>query len=181
MGEAQDVVVTRAEPGPPDRWGRASLVVLRLALGVLWLSNSGWKRPPDFGEERGVGLHRFTSFAVEHEVFPPYAWFVETVVLPNFRVFGWVVLVTEALLGAFLLLGLLTRFWGLVGAAMSLSIALSVLMAPEEWPWAYYLMIGAHLVVAGAAAGRWFGLDGVLRPVWGERRSRPARWATWLS
>jgi thiosulfate dehydrogenase (quinone) large subunit len=177
--------VTPPASTPPgseiDRAGRISLVLLRLTLGIMWLSNAGWKRPPDFGEETGTGLFRFTSYAVEHEVFPPFAWLVETVVLPNFRFFGWVVLFTEALLGAFLLLGLLTRFWGLVGALMSLNIALSVLLAPGEWAWAYYLMVAGHLVLAGTAAGRCFGLDGALRPLWMRSPGRLTNWGVRLS
>ena len=121
-----------APAGSLDRFGRLSLVTLRITLGLLWLTNAGWKRPPDFGEASGSGLFRFTSFAIEHPVFPPYTWLVETVVLPNFRVFGWVVLFTEALLGACLLLGLLTRFWGVVGVAMSLAIALSERLPPLQ-------------------------------------------------
>ena len=171
----------RTSDATVDRFGRLSLAALRITLGVLWMTNAGWKRPPDFGQESGTGLFRFTSLAVEHPVFPPYSWFVEALVLPNFRLFGWVVLLTEALLGAFLVIGLLTRIWGLVGAGMSLAIAFSVVLAPDEWPWAYYLMVSAHLVVAATAAGRWLGVDGVLRPAWRRRGSRYARAAGALS
>jgi thiosulfate dehydrogenase [quinone] large subunit len=169
--------------GPPaeaaqitiDRPGRAVLAAVRITVGLLWLVNTGWKLPPDFGEKAREGLYRFTSYAVEHEVAAPFAWFVRRVVLPNFRVFGWTVLLLEAALGSFLVLGLLTRFWALVGVAQSLAITLSVLNAPNEWPWAYYLMVAAHLVLFATAAGRASGLDGVLRPVWVERRNRLAR------
>ncbi|CAN5218212.1 hypothetical protein BH20ACT3_BH20ACT3_18250 [soil metagenome] len=172
---------TRGAVDAPDRFGRWSLAAMRITLGVLWMTNAGWKRPPDFGEDGGTGLFRFTSLAVEHPVFPPYTWFVETVVLPNFRIFGWVVLITEALLGAFLVIGLLTRFWAVVGVGMSLTIALSVVLAPGEWPWAYYLMAVGHLGLAGTAAGRFAGLDGILRSVWGRRAGRGNRLAEALS
>lgn len=143
----------------------------------MWFVNAGWKRPPDFGEDAGKGLYRFTSDAVEHEVFGPFAWVVDNVVLPNFTAFGWLVLLTEAALGAFLLLGLFTRFWALVGVAQSVAIALSVLNAPDEWPWSYYLMIAANLSLYATAAGRYFGLDGVLRPLWSQRPTRASRLA----
>jgi thiosulfate dehydrogenase [quinone] large subunit len=80
--------------------------------------------------------------------------------------FGWVTLLVEAGLGAFLLVGLATRLWALIGVAQSVAIALSVLNAPHEWPWAYYLMILIHLVFFATAAGRAYGVDGVLRPSW---------------
>ncbi len=101
--------------------------------------------------------------------------------LPNFRFFGWVVLITEALLGAFLVIGLLTRLWALVGVGLSLAIAMSVVLAPGEWPWAYYLMVVSHLVVAGTAAGRFAGLDGILRSVWQRRSGRASKLAEALS
>lgn len=158
-----------------ERTGRAILAAVRITVGLLWLVNAGWKRPPDFGEESGRGLYRFTTDAVEHEVFAPFAWIVREIVLPNFRAFGWGVLVVEATLGAFLVLGLFTRFWALVGVAQSLAIAFSVLNAPNEWPWSYYLMVAVNLVLFATAAGRAGGLDGVLRPIWVRRQTRLSR------
>ncbi|MGH9166157.1 MAG: TQO small subunit DoxD [Acidimicrobiales bacterium] len=158
--------------------GHASALVLggvRIALGVLWLTNVGWKIPPDFGQERGRGLFAFVNDAVTHPVFPPWSWVVREVILPNFRLFGWAVLIVEACLGAFLLFGLGTRFWALVGVAQSTAIGLSVLRTPNEWPWSYYLMVLAHLAIFAAAAGRTIGLDGVLRPTWAARSSRWSR------
>jgi len=46
---------------------------------------------------------------------------------------------------------------------------MSVMNAPHEWEWSYYLMILAHVALFATAAGRSYGLDGVLRPSW--RRS----------
>jgi thiosulfate dehydrogenase [quinone] large subunit len=148
---------------------------LRVTLGLLWLVNCGWKTPPDFGQSRGRGLYAFTKDAVEHEVFAPFAWVVREVVLPNFRLFGWAVLLTEAALGAFLLLGLATRFWAVAGFAQALTITLSVLNTPGEWEWSYYLMMAGHLGVFALAAGRTGGLDGLLRPHWARSGSRLSR------
>ena len=175
--------VTAGPVGPTreERLAPWTGFVLRVTLGLLWLVNSGWKRPPDFGEEQARGLYAFTRDAVDHEVFAPYAWVVREVVLPNFRFFGWVVLLTEAALGAFLLLGLATRFWAVVGLAQSVTITLSVLNTPGEWEWSYYLMMAAHLGVFALAAGRTGGLDGLLRPVWERSRSRPARFLLGVS
>jgi hypothetical protein len=33
-------------------------------LGLLWLYNVSWKRPPDFGQDAGNGLYKFTSYDV---------------------------------------------------------------------------------------------------------------------
>jgi thiosulfate dehydrogenase [quinone] large subunit len=95
--------------------------------------------------------------------------------------FGWVTLLTESALGAFLLVGLLTRFWAVVGVAQCLAIMFSVLNAPHEWHWSYYLMILAHLAIFATAAGRTFGVDGVLRPSWAASKGRAGGLLTRLS
>src|SRR5262245_30073272 len=166
---------TVAPAADTDRAGRVVMAAIRLAVGVLWLTNTRWKTPPDFGEVGGGGLYGFTADAVSHPVLGPYSWLVEHVVLPNFRAFGWAVLILEALLGAFLLLGLTTRLWGVVGAVQALFIGLAVACTPGEWPWSYILMIATNLAVAATAAGRCAGLDGVLRPIWAQRRGRWSR------
>jgi len=97
-------------------------------------------------------------------------------VLPNFTFFGWLVLLVEAALGAFLVIGLATRFWALIGIAQTVVIALSVLNAPHEWYWSYLLMLLVHVALFATAAGRYAGLDGLLRPEWELSRSRTARW-----
>lgn len=156
------------------RGTRAVLAAARVALGLLWMAGASWKTPPDFGRETGSGLFRYASAAVEHPVLPPFSWLMEHLVLPNFVVFGYLVLLLEASLGAFLLVGLATRFWAVLGIAQTAAIALSVLDAPGEWPWSYYLMLVAHVVVLVTAAGRVAGLDGLLRPVWRRSSGRVA-------
>jgi thiosulfate dehydrogenase [quinone] large subunit len=167
------------EPLDRSRLARAVVALTRVGVALLWIQNAGWKTPPDFGADADppAGLYKFTNFAVEHPVFPPYAWLVEHVVLPNFTFFGWTVLLVEAALGAFLLVGLLTRLWAAIGIAQTLAITLSVLNTPDEWHWSYFLMLLAHLVLLGTAAGRVGGLDGLLRPVW---RTWPGWRGRWL-
>lgn len=167
-----------ANPLASARLSRGLIVVVRVAAGLLWLQNAGWKQPPRFGEGPSpTGLYRWTSYAVEYPVFGPYAWLVEHVVLPNFVLFGWLVLVTEAALGAFLLVGLATRFWALIGIAQTVAIMLSALNAPHEWVWSYLLMILVHVALFATAAGRFVGVDGVLRPRWVQS---PVRWTRLL-
>jgi thiosulfate dehydrogenase [quinone] large subunit len=161
-----------------ERWAARTMAVVRMAVALLWLTNTGWKLPPDFGEEGGGSLYGYTVDAVEHPVFDPYSAMVESMILPNFQTFGWLVWITEISLGAFLLVGLATRFWAIVGAVQSAAIGLSVAFAPEEWPWAYYLMVAAHLALLATAAGRTWGLDEIVRPVLAVRPARWTRWAT---
>ena len=146
-----------------DRGSSIIAVIVRLAVGLLWLDNLTWKKPPNFGSDDNSGLYFFTSDAVRYPVFKPYSSLVENVILPHFGPFGWGVFIVEICLAVFLLLGVATRFWALVGVAQSIAILLSVSAAPNEWKWSYFLMVAAHLAVFGFAAGRVWGLDGVLR------------------
>lgn len=157
-----------------SRFSAPALAALRIGIAVLWIQNASWKVPPDFGAEANKGLFFWASQAVEYPVIAPYSAFVESFVLPNIAIFGWVTLLTEAALGAFLLIGLATRFWALVGLAQTLAITLSVLNTPNEWHWSYYLMLLAHLVLLATAAGRAYGLDAVFRPIWRESPGRAA-------
>jgi thiosulfate dehydrogenase [quinone] large subunit len=162
--------VTRADPLASSRLSRVLVAATRIGLALMWMQGAGWKTPPRFG-----ALHKWTSYAVSHPVLEPWAWFVDNLVLPNFRYFGWATLTLEASLGAFLLVGLATRLWALVGIGHTLVIALSTLYAPHEWVWSYLLMLMMHLLVFATAAGRFGGVDGLLRPRWEQSTGRPAR------
>jgi thiosulfate dehydrogenase [quinone] large subunit len=171
--------MTEARVAAPARLDNALLVVVRVGAAVLWIGSVGWKVPPHFGAgapaDAPRDLYQWTEFAVTDPVFSPYSWLVEHLVLPNFAAFGWTVLLVESALGAFLLIGLATRLWALVGIAQSTAIMLSVANAPHEWIWSYLLMILVHVAIFATAAGRTAGLDGVLRPTWRASRSRLAR------
>jgi thiosulfate dehydrogenase [quinone] large subunit len=160
---------------PVARSNRIMIAVLRCGVALMWIQNVAWKVPPDFGRAQENGLYFWAGQAVAHPVLPPYSAFVEAVVLPNIEVFGWFTLLVEGGLGAFLLIGLATRFWALVGIGQTVAITLSVLFAPHEWQWSYYLMALAHLAIFATAAGRSYGVDGVLRQRWVQSSGRVAR------
>jgi thiosulfate dehydrogenase [quinone] large subunit len=151
------------------------IAVLRCGVALMWIQNVAWKVPPGFGRANNNGLYFWASQAVEHPVFAPYSAFIKSVVLPNIEVFGWFTLLIEGGLGAFLLIGLATRFWAVVGIGQTVAITLSVLFAPHEWQWSYYLMGLAHLAIFVTAAGRSYGVDGVLRGTWSASSGRLSR------
>jgi len=146
---------------PPARAGGISLAVLRIVAGLLWLAQVWWKVPPDFGEGRRTGLWFWTHLAVDHPVFPPYSWLVEHLVLPNFTPFGWLVLVVETLVPVLLLTGTAVRLAALIGIGQSLAIGMSVAQAPNEWPWAYAMMLSIHLVLLLAPSAQYAAVDAV--------------------
>lgn len=170
MSTAASRVTNAPVVGDDARTTRALFAVLRVGVALLWIENAGWKEPPDF-----TSLRKYSTYAVDYPVFSPFTWVIEHLVLPHFTIFGWMTLLLEASLGAFLLLGLATRLWALLGVGQTLAITLSVLNGPNEWEWSYYLMILAHIALFATAAGRSFGLDGVLRPIWRDSSSRVSK------
>jgi uncharacterized membrane protein YphA (DoxX/SURF4 family) len=176
IAEADDDAVP-LEPLESGRLSRALVAVVRIVVALMWIQNLNWKIPPDFGRSRKADLFAFVQDAVTHPVVPAYSWLVEHLILPNLTLFGYVTLLTEFGLGVFLLAGLFTRLWALVGIAQTVAITLSVLNTPGEWHWAYFLMLAAHLLLFATAAGRVAGLDGILRPLWRHSTGRLARLA----
>ena len=146
-------------PSPQAKSGQIALTCLRILVGLIWLRNVLWKVPPDFGESRRTGLYFWSNLAIDHPVFPPYSWLVEHLVLPNFTLFGWGVLVVESLLAVLLLTGTAVRLAALLGIAQSIAIGLSVAAAPNEWPWAYAMMIGIHAVLVFAPSAQYAAVD----------------------
>lgn len=146
-----------------DSAGNWIVGAMRIVAGLLWLANLEWKRPPHFGKDLGNGLYKYIDSGIKNPVFAPYSWFLEHVVLKQYSLFGWITLFTESALAVLLLLGLFTRLASLIAAGMSVSIMLSVLYYPHEWPWSYFLMIAVHLLLFATNAGQHLGLDGVFR------------------
>ena len=121
----------------------------RIAAGLLWLANLHWKVPPNFGDDTGGGLYKYTRSAVDNPVWGVWSWITEQVILPNFHLFGWIVILTDGTLAIFLLLGYRTRLAALVGALNVIPIFLSVLYYDKtyEWPWSYAMMFFLHLML----------------------------------
>ncbi|CAN5652216.1 hypothetical protein BH18ACT7_BH18ACT7_17600 [soil metagenome] len=163
----------RPVAGPTSRTERVLPAALRVTAGVLWLSNVSWKIPPDFGRSADgcSGLCGYVETGVEDAVFPPWSWVLENVIAPNLTAFGYLTLLTEFLLAALLLSGTLTRAVALLGIGQSLAIGLTVANAEGEWYWSYLLMAALHVAIFAMAAGRFYGVDALLR----RRPNRP-RW-----
>ena len=147
---------------PATEGGRAQDVgylVLRVTLGMMWFYNVAWKRAPDFGRDAGNGLYEYTRYAVDYPVLAPYSWVVDHLVLPAIVPFGYAVLLAETTAAVLLLTGAHVRVGALVGLAQSVAIGLSVMYAPNEWPWSYWLMAAGHVALLLGATGRWGSLD----------------------
>ncbi len=159
-----------------QRSTQVATVATRLLVAGLWISNVGWKVPPDF-----AALERSFQRGVDQPTIGAFSWGIENVALPAITLVGWATLLTEMALGAFLLVGLFTRFWALVGAGSSLIIGLTVAHVDHEWGWSYWMMIAAHLSLFALAAGRTAGLDETIQQWTQGRSGLPARFMRWAS
>lgn len=178
MAEATLITKARVRIEPiRDRCAPFAGTAARIIAGLLWLANTDWKRPPDFGRDADRGLWVFTNHGIENEVFGPFRWVLEDIVIPNFELFGWITIASEVTLAALLLSGTFTRFAGLLGVGQAVAITLSVLNTPGEYNWAYYMMIGLHLAIIGLGGGPW-SVDAVIAKAKAGDRARVLRSVT---
>lgn len=135
---------------------------LRMLYGILWLQQVTWKVPPDFGLARKDGLYYWTSEMAKYSFLAPHRFFVESVVLPNFLFFAWLILLTELFIGFSHLLGIVSRLGALAALAMSANLLVGLARHPAEWPWSYVMLLGYALIFLSGHPGRVLGLDGWL-------------------
>jgi uncharacterized membrane protein YphA (DoxX/SURF4 family) len=131
---------------------RAALVVLRIYLGLVFLTVALLKAQPDYVSVPVKG-HSFYQAFGQH-------------VLPNPSMFVALVTWGGLLVGICLILGLLTR----LASAFALALSLNDMFAKGAWFWtpsssdAAYVTIALALLIG--AAGRTFGVDGLLARRW---------------
>jgi thiosulfate dehydrogenase (quinone) large subunit len=165
--------------------GGLALGVTRIIIGLLWFEQLLWKLPPDFGRESpGGGLWFWMNQAAEHPTLDIVRVLLETVVLPNFYLFGWLVWLLELAIAVSLLLGLLTRAGALLGVLQSLNLLVLLAAVPHEWYWTYLMLALLSAIFFFTRAGRSLGLDQWLAPRLESRDregGRLASIAAWLT
>jgi uncharacterized membrane protein YphA (DoxX/SURF4 family) len=90
---------------------------------------------------------------------------LDNLFIPQIRVIGWFVWLTEFTAFLSLFLGSFTRLGALaaLGISLRLYIGLANIPRPFEWEWTYGLLVLLSIAMLGAAAGRTFGIDAWLR------------------
>lgn len=155
--------------------GLVGLLITRVVYGFLWYQQLLWKLPPSFGcpanfavttsiNARTSGLCDWVGIMTLYSKIPLQASLVEQFVVPNMSWFGWVVFLMEAFVAVSLILGLLTRLGGLAALVQGLNLYFGVTAAPHEWYWTYGMLCLLGLVFLSIPAGRFLGLDALLRP-----------------
>jgi uncharacterized membrane protein YphA (DoxX/SURF4 family) len=151
---------------PEQRTGRhVWMWALRVFIGGLWWQQTLWKLPPTYTDNPdGVsgGLHFWIGEMIQHSAFGAQSWLVQHVIQPNFYLFAPQVYAIEVVIAISLLLGILTRVGGLLGALMAANLWLGLYRANYEWPWAYFFLILLQITLTVYAAGRSLGIDAIL-------------------
>jgi hypothetical protein len=90
--------------------------------------------------------------------------FIDNVVKPNIRVFGFFVWGMEAFIFITLFFGIFTRLGALVAIFQSLQLWVGLAGVAGEWEWSYNWMPVLALLIFAFAPLIGFGIDSLLRP-----------------
>ncbi len=144
---------SNAKPQVPLSW----IALLRIMLGALFLTTWGSNLVRGFYTPEGLLVFFRDVFPQSDNPLSWYGAFIEGVILPIRTVFAPFQLVTEFLLGLFLLIGLLTPWTSAAAAFFILNTFLATF--GHDWPWSYLTILGILFVVTFTRAGRSLGVD----------------------
>jgi hypothetical protein len=138
----------------------------RLFIGTMWWQQTLWKLPPLYTDNPSdpvnSGLHYWMTREGQSAAIPWLADFVNHIVLPNFYFFAPIVYALEVLTAASLMLGVLVRLWGWIGALQVLNLWLGLYNAEGEWPWTYFFLLVLMVIFAVHRYGRSLGVDAII-------------------
>ncbi|MFO7262608.1 MAG: DoxX family protein [Bacillaceae bacterium G1] len=145
-------------------------LIIRLYVGYTWLMAGIHKVGADAwtGANAGKAVEGFVRGALEKatgekpDVTGWYAYFLEHIVLPNSKLFAWMVAWGEVLVGLGLIVGLLTGIAAFFGGLMNASFLLAGTVSSNP----VLFILGTWLVLAWKVAG-WYGLDRWALPLLG--------------
>ena len=150
------------------------IALSRIVIGYMWFNQTMWKLPPRFGcpanfafttdiNSPTSGLCDFIGRQATYGSIEPYKAFLTGFVMPNIQLIGWSVYLMELAIAISLILGLLTRLGGLLGALQGINLAIGFVGVPHEWVWTYIFLILLNLLFAVVGAGHVLGIDAWLR------------------
>ncbi|MGG4104231.1 DoxX family membrane protein [Paenibacillus lautus] len=149
-------------------------LLVRLYLGYSWLMSGLKKLTAEAwtGSEAGAAIQGFVGGALAKaeegkDVTGWYASFLEGFVLPNAKLFSYMVSFGEVLVGLGLILGLLTGIAAFFGGLMNASFLFAGTVSSNP----LFFILATWLVMAWKVAG-WYGLDRWALPLLGTPWSR---------
>jgi len=136
-------------------------LIIRVYVGYAWLM-AGWGKINNeawVGSKAGAAIQGFVKGALEKaeagkDVTGWYAWFLESAVLPNAKIFAYMVAFGEVLVGLGLIFGMLTGIAAFFGGLMNVSFLFAGTVSTNP----LLFVLATWLVMAWKVAG-WYGLD----------------------
>lgn len=149
-------------------------LIIRLYLGYVWLM-AGWRKIFDeawTGSKAGAAVSGFVQGALAKaeeggDVSGWYASFLENIVLPNAKLFSYLVAYGEVLVGLGLIVGLLTGIAAFFGGLMNVSFLFAGTLSTNP----LLFVLATWIAMAWKVAG-WYGLDRWALPYLGTPWSR---------
>lgn len=118
------------------------LLIAQAIYGLLWLEGASWKVIVDGKLALNYdGLSYWASRGSEFPVLDVYKLLLDRVILPNIEIFLPMVFLLELTIGILFFIGKYVRVAAILAIVQTIAITLSVLNAPHEWKWSYFLMI----------------------------------------
>jgi thiosulfate dehydrogenase [quinone] large subunit len=158
---------------------RSALIwlIIRLYVGYAW-ATAGWGKVTSeawTGDQAGTALSGFLNGALTKaeagkDVTGWYASFLENFVLPNAKVFSYLVAFGELLIGIGLILGLLTGIAAFFGGMMNVTFLFAGTLSTNP----ILFILATWLVLAWKVAG-WYGLDRWALPYLGTPWNRKGK------
>lgn len=174
------VVVINWQRDPSQRTANnVAICALRFLGAGMWFVGSLWKLPLPVSGGFKFWMDstvKFSSWQFHADIMQFLNGFIVIV--------GPLIYLLEVSLATSLMLGLLVRLSGTIGALFIFNLMIGLFNDPTEWVWTYVGLIGMFGMFAATGAGRSLGLDNIiakrLLPVF-EADSpllRVVRWAT---
>ena len=145
-------------PAPGSMQYAAAFAAARIAVGLYWLYEQHWKLPPDFGLHDARGLMFAFQQSIQYPTVDLYRTFLQSVVVPHFHLFAWLLGLTEVAIGLSLVLGLFTRVGALLGVLQAVNLLIAQGRTPEG-PSIYLAILAANFFVLLTPSNRRFSVD----------------------
>ena len=149
---------------------RTAVALLRITLGIIILAT--WYDTLRGGLCTAYGLTGFFNWLFDGEngngsSLLIFKFYLDTAVVPIAGPFAIFQMIAELVMGVALLLGFLTRLFGLAAMFFFTNLFLSY-FGGHEWIWIYVLLFMSALTIMLGAAGRKWGIDSWLFKTRGE-------------
>ena len=175
MMSSETHVEARSTAGQRPARYAAAFAVARIAVGLYWLYEQHWKLPPDFGLHDARGLMFAFQQSIQYPTVDLYRAFLQSVIVPHFHLFGWLLGFAEVAIGASLVLGVLTRAGALLGVLQAVNLLIAQGRTPEG-PWIYVAILAANLFVLLTPSNRRFSVYSRLAPTRSGMQSGKTLW-----